>query len=73
MAEGRQRDEWDKLSLIIATIHNTQPFRGKNARTWHPRDFNPYTIRDRRQQNDIERERDALHAFFETDARQPQS
>ena len=48
MAEGKQRDEWSRASLLIATIVNCRPNRPPHARPAHPRQFNPFFNRKRR-------------------------
>jgi hypothetical protein len=40
MAEGRQRDQWNHTSHLLAMLYNA--FRGKSARVLAPRDFHPF-------------------------------
>jgi hypothetical protein len=40
MAEGHQRDAWDRTSAIMATVLNSQ--RGKGQRAIQPRELNPF-------------------------------
>jgi hypothetical protein len=40
MAEGRQWDEWDRFSVLIAKIHNVNCVRKKD--TILPRDVHPF-------------------------------
>lgn len=44
MAEGRQRDEWSRTSLLAALIVNG--YLGGQARPLQPRDFDPYAADD---------------------------
>ncbi len=41
MAEQRQRDEWARVSSIMALIANTQR-NGKRQRAFRPSDFDPF-------------------------------
>jgi hypothetical protein len=46
MAQGRQRDEWDRFALLIATLRNLQ--RGKGTRPTAVADVHPF-MRARKQ------------------------
>ena len=41
MAEGRQRDAWDRHSLLLALVRNAM--RGANEKAFRASDFNPFT------------------------------
>ena len=45
MAEGQQRDEWERTSLIVATIVNCRANRPANSKLYPPRRFNPFHTR----------------------------
>jgi len=46
MAEGRGRDEWGRMSSLLALIANVNR-DPKKTRPFRPADFNPYEARKR--------------------------
>lgn len=71
MAEGRQRDEWDRASSIMAMIANTARDKKTRPRPFQPRDFNPFALAPaRRRAADLPRaEIGVLKAVFVDGAR----
>jgi len=44
MAEGRGRDEWGRMSSLLALVANVNR-DPKHTRAFTPADFNPYEVR----------------------------
>lgn len=47
MDEARDRSEWNRISLICATFHNSNPFR--EGKPLAPDRFSPYAVVDGKQ------------------------
>jgi hypothetical protein len=45
MAEGRQREAWQRTASLMALTVNCNPFRDPGARLAQPADFDPYSKR----------------------------